>query len=275
MRGWCLGAVMLAVGVSAHAQEYLSPPPDVASPITDHLAFRAIYFLGKVTTHARFDPNANIDNGLGTDFTAEQLLGLTDKADQFRIELVFRLEDRNRLRVNFLDLRRGGDKELTAPLRFGNTTFNDGQAVQSELDYREFDLTYTYSFLKGSWYELGAGLGVQFLEAEADADVPSTPKLAKFSGAVPFGTPALDGTVLLDRHWSLNARAQYLHIAVQSGAGLWEDYHSDLQYRWRRNLAAGIGFEYQEIGLSLNHSNPAGQVRLKIVGPEAFLRASF
>jgi hypothetical protein len=275
MRSWWFGAVMLAVGVSAHSQEYLSPPPEAASPITDHLAFRAIYFLGKVTTHAQFDPSANINNGVGTNFTAEQLLGLSEKADQFRVELVFRLEDRNRLRVNFLDLRRAGDRELTQQLQFGNTTFNVGEAVQSEFDYREFDLTYTYSFLKGRWYELGAGLGVQLLEAEADADVAATPRFAKFSGAGPFATPALDGTIVFDRHWSLNARAQYLHIAVKSAGGLWEDYHGDLQYRWRRNLAAGLGFEYQEIGLNLNHSNPAGLVRLKLVGPEAFLRASF
>jgi hypothetical protein len=275
MRAWWLGAVTLAVGASAHAQEYLSPPPDVASPITDHLAFRAIYFLGKVTTHAQFDPSANINNGLGTNFTAEQLLGLTDKADQFRVELVFRLEERNRLRVNFLDLRRDGDKELTEQLQFGNTAFNTGETLLSQFDYREFDLTYTYSFLKGSWYELGAGLGAQLLETEADADVPATPRFENFSGSSVFGTPALDGTVLLDRHWSLNARAQYLHVALKSAAGLWEDYHADLQYRWRRNLAAGVGFEYQEVGVKLNNSNPAGQVRLKIVGPEAFLRASF
>lgn len=267
MRAWWLAAVTLAVAVSAHAQEYLSPPPAVASPITDYLALRAIYFLGKVTTHAQFNPSGNINNGLGTNFNAEQLLGLTDKADQFRVELIFRLEERDRLRVNFLDLRRGGDKDLTQPLQFGNVAFNTGQAVQSELDYREFVLTDTYSFLKGSWYELGAGLGVQLLEAESDVDVPSTPRYVRESGATLFGTPALDGTVLLDRHWSLNARAQYLHLARQTVAGLWEDYHGDLQYRWRRNLAAGLGFEYQEIGVD--------QVRLKIVGPEAFLRASF
>jgi hypothetical protein len=263
------------VGVTAHGQEYLSPPPDIASPITDHLAFRAIYFLGKVTTHAQFDPSANINNGIGTNFTAENLLGLTDKADQFRFELVFRLEDSNRLRVNFLDLRREGDATLQVPLQFGNTSFTIGQDVHSELDYREMDITYTYSFVRTSRFELGAGLGVQLLEADATAEVPNTPKFAQFSGAGPFGTPALDTTVLLDRHWSLNARAQYLHVAIQSAGGLWEDYHGDLQYRWRRNLAIGLGFEYQEIGLNLNHSNPAGDVRLKLVGPEAFLRASF
>ena len=129
--------------------------------------------------------------------------------------------------------------------------------------------------IRAARYELGAGLGLQLLDAEANASVPATPKFSDFSGAGPFATPAIDGTVLLDRHWSLNARAQYLHVTFESVGGLWEDYHGDLQYRWRRNLAAGLGFEYQEIGVNLNHSNPAGVVRLRIAGPEAFLRASF
>jgi hypothetical protein len=275
MRSWWLGAVLLTVGVSAHAQEYLSPPPDVASPITDHLAFRAIYFLGKVSTHSQFDPSNGDNDGLGTNFTAEHELGLTNKADQFRVELMFRLEDRSRLRVNFLDLRREGDKQLSENLQFGNTTFTVGSVVQSEFDYREMDVTYTYSFLRAARYELGAGVGLQLLDAEANASVPATPKFSDFSGAGPFATPAIDGTVLLDRHWSLNARAQYLHVTFESVGGLWEDYHGDLQYRWRRNLAAGLGFEYQEIGVNLNHSNPAGVVHLRIAGPEAFLRASF
>jgi hypothetical protein len=272
MRLWWLGAVLLSFGVEAMAQEYLSPPPADASPITDHFAFRAIYFLGKVGTTERFDPTQTMP---GTTFSAERTLGLTDRADQFRAEIVFRLEDRNRLRVNWLDLRREGDTVAQQDIQYATQTFLVGDEVKSELDYREMDLTYTYSFLRYSRFELGAGLGVQFIEAEADAQVPNTATFANFSGAVPFATPAIDTTLLIVKHWSLNARAQYLHLTVGSTNALYEDYHTDLQYRWKRNLAIGLGYEYQEIGLDLERSNPAGLIHLKLSGPEVSLRASF
>jgi len=272
MRLRWLGAVLLSFAVEASAQEYLSPPPDDASPITDHFAFRAIYFLGKVGTTERFDPTETTP---GTTFSAEHSLGLTDRADQFRAEIVFRLEDRNRLRVNWLDLRREGDTIVQQDIQYATTNFVTGEEVKSELDYREMDLTYTYSFLRFSRFEFGAGLGVQFIEAEADAQVPNTSQFANFSGAVPFATPAVDTTFLIARHWSLNARAQYLHLTVGSTSGLLEDFHGDLQYRWKRNLAIGLGYEYQEIGLDLEKNNPAGLVHLKINGPEVSLRASF
>jgi hypothetical protein len=272
MRLWWIGAGLLTIAIQAKSQEYLSPPPADPSPITDHLAFRAIWFEGKVGTNARFDPSQTTP---GTYFSAEQTLGLTDRADQFRAELVFRLEDRDRLRVNWLDLRRSGDTIVTENIQYGTETFLSGEEVKSELDYREMDVTDTYSFLRYRRFELGAGLGVQLIEAEADAEVPNTSRYANFSAEVPFVTPAIDTTYLIAKHWSLNARAQYLHATISSTSALYEDYHGDLQYRWKPNLAIGLGFEYQEISLDLERNNPAGLIRLKLDGPEVSLRASF
>jgi hypothetical protein len=272
MRSWWFGAVMLTFGVGADAQEYLSPPPSDPSPITDHMAFEAIYFLGKVSTDAQINPSSTV---AGTSFNAERTFGLTDRANQFQAEILFRLEQRNRLRVSFFDLRRGGDTTVTQSVQYGSQNFTVGEEVKSEIDFRQFDLTYTYSLLRAKRYELGLGLGVQFLEAEADAEVPSTPKFDNFSGVIPFATPALDGTFLIARHWSFNARAEYLRVSVRSTSGLMEDYHGDLQYRWRSALAIGVGYEWRYIGLNLERTNPSGDVRLKVNGPEAFLRASF
>jgi len=264
--------VILLAGAQAHAQEFIGASPGDASPITDHMAFSAIYYFGKVKTQAQFDPSQTVP---GTRFNAEREFGLTDRANQFRAEVMFRLEDRNRLRVSFLDVRRGGDVILNQNIQYGAANFVAGDPVKSELDYRQFDVTYTYSFLKGTWYELGAGLGVQFLEAEASADVPGTSKISTFSGAVPFATPAVDGTVLLDRHWSFNARAEWLRIDVKSTSALLDDLHADVQYRWRRALAMGVGYQWNLILLDLANTNPSGQVHLRVNGPEVFLRASF
>lgn len=270
MRLWWLGVVLLAVGVRADAQEFLSPPPADPSPITDHLAFRAIYFFGRVDTQAQFNGSNNV---AGTPISAESDLGLTDRADQFRAELLVRLAERGHLRVSFLDLRRQGDKTLDQTLQFGNQTFQIGERVKSEFDYRQMEVAHTYSFLRGSWYDLTAGFAVQLAEAQASAEVPATPKYQNFSGAGLFGTPLIDGTILLVRHWSLNARGEYLRISVHNVAGLLADFHGDLQYRWRRALAFGVGYEWQNIERDLNSNS--GQIRLKISGPEAFVRVSY
>ncbi len=277
MRRWLFGAVMFSIGVTADAQEWIRPPPSDPSPITDHMAFRAIWFMGQVSTRAQINPM--VFNGVptppGTNFSAEHELGLTDKAQQFRAELMFRLEDRNRLRVGFLDLRRNGDTVVGENILFGTQVFTTGEEVKSEVDYQQFDVAYTYSLLRGKRYELGVGVGAQFIQASAQGTVSVPSKFERFDGSTPFAEPLVDGTFLIARHWSFNARAQYLHVTIDSTSGLMEDYHADIQYRYHTALGIGIGYEWQRTKLYLSRTDLSGTIDLKIHGPEVFLRASF
>jgi hypothetical protein len=248
------------------------PQPSTPSPITDHFALRAIYFAGRVRTNAQFDSPTT---GLGTAFSAEQTLGLSDRTDQARAELIFRLENRNRLRFDFLDLRRSGEAEITEPLQYGDQLFKASSLLESEVDWRQTDFTYTYSFLRTDRFELGLGAALHLIQAEATAQVPNTPERAVYSEAGPFVTFAADGTVRIDRHWSLNARGQYFKVTINNNNGELAIYHADIQYRWRNDFALGIGYEREHVYVDLLHTNPSGYVQLDINGPELFARLSF
>jgi hypothetical protein len=281
MRSWWLGPVLLALSATAHADphpdtspdSYLPPPPlPPASPITDHFALIIDLFWGKVSTFGRFDSATGVQ---GTPFTGERDLGLSDKEHDVRIEVMFRLEDRSRVRVDFLDSRRQADKNIDRTLQYGDQLFLIDDPVHSEFDWRQIDITYTYSFLRTERFELGAGLGIDLLQAEAIAQIPKTQQYANFNGAGPFATLALDGTWLIAKHWSFNARGQYLKVSVGSVSGMMGDYHADFQYRWKRNVAFGLGYEYQEAELDVRNNNPSGVLRLSFSGPQLFGRVSF
>jgi hypothetical protein len=273
MRSRWLAAVLLMGGGMAYADDYSPPPPPpIASPITDHVALRAAFSWARVSTSGHVDPQVGVP---GTEFNAEQLLGLPDKAYQPRIELIFRLEERSRLRVNFLDVRREGDATVSQTLVFGQQTYLPGTAVHSELDWRQEDFTYTYSFLRGEHYELGAGIGAHLVEAEAITVVPDTPRRTDFSGATPFATVALDGTWRFARHWALTARGQYMKVTINSDSGALGIYHADVQYRWRYNVAFGAGYEREQMRFDLTRGSPSGEVTMNVAGPEAFARVSF
>ena len=141
----------------------------IASPITDHFALRGGFFWGSVDTFGRFDSAKGVE---GTPFTAEHDLGLTDQARQIDVEIIFRLEERSRLRVNFLDTRRQAERTINRNIQYGDVTFLVDNLVQSQFDWRQMDLTYTYSFLRSERYELGAGIGVHLIEADATRRSP-------------------------------------------------------------------------------------------------------
>ena len=189
-------------------------PPPPASPITDHLALNAGFMWGRVNTFGQFNggqANSGAPLIAGTPLTAEQTLGLTNQSYQPQLELIFRLEERNKLRVDWFDLRRNGEVLLSNALQVGDQAFLAGQSLQSMLNWRQMDITYTYSFLRRERFELGAGLGVHFLEAEARVQVPTSPQLTDYSQAGPFATSgvswhlAVRESLVAECAWAIHA----------------------------------------------------------------------
>ena len=278
MRQPCLIAALWAVSAAALAQQSpLDPPPRVppppASPITDRLAIRAGAFIGSVSTQGHVDdPNSATP---GTQISLEQDLGLTPDVHQGRVEFIFRLRERHRVRVDMWEVNRSAVATPSSDIVYGNIVLTPADQVDSTFDWRQIDVTYTYSVLRGARYELGAGIGAHGIQGESDERVWARGLHESFTGAGPFATLALDGTWLITKRFSFNARAQYLSLNFNSNSGALGDYHADVQFRWRQNLAFGIGYESTHARVQVRNNNPNGEMTFDTHGAELFVRASF
>ena len=256
-------------------RELLQPPKkgQQASPITDRFALRVSYFAPRIDTFLRLDRSTG---QAGTELRVENDLGLEDKSNLARMEMTFRLREKNRLRVDYLKLTRYGDKILNQTIRFGDQTFLVSERAQTQLDYRNLGLTYTRSVLYFDRFELGVGLGISLLEAHAKGEVVARNVREKEDGVAPYPTLALDSTWRISKRWSFNARGQTLTAHLSDFTGSMSDYHGDIQYRWARNFAFGIGYELLRIrATSTSTKNMPGRFDQDIKGPELFIRASF
>ena len=56
---------------------------------------------------------------------------------------------------------------------YGDQTFRVNERVNSEFDWRSFDLTWLFSFIRNDRFELGTGIGMHFIQAETSAAVPA------------------------------------------------------------------------------------------------------
>ena len=260
-----------AVSIASVAQQ--ERPPEPASPITDRFDLRASAFYGAVKTRARIDDSAT--GAPGTEFSGEDDFHLSPRARQVRAEFMFRLRDRNRLRVDMWQLTRDAFGSPTRTINYGSSSFTPADVVASRFDWQQINFTYTYSFLRRSRFELGVGLGLHLLQAEAEASVAARGVHEDLSGSGPFATLALDGTWRITRRFAFSARAQYLSIEASSITGGLGDYHADLQFRWRPNLAFGLGYEKTQTQLDVIRGNPSGLMRLDTRGPDLFARVSF
>jgi hypothetical protein len=286
MRIWFAVAAMLFLALVAtgaasaadqpKASDLLKPNTqrEISSPITDRFALRVTYFAPSIDTQLRLDPDDPTMSG--TVLVAENDLGMADHESQARMEMIIRLRERNRLRVEYFKLSRFGDQTLTQPVVFGNQTFNVNDRVESMIEWRSLGLTYTRSFWRAERFEIAGGLGIAILEARVKGAVAA--RNIREERSSPGGVPtlALDGTWRISKRWSLNGHGQRFAAHAGRFQGAMGDYHADLQYRWRSNFALGLGYTRLQTAIDVvDGSDFSGRFHQDVAGPELFIRASF
>jgi hypothetical protein len=220
----------------------------------------------------RYDNSAG---ALGTELTGEKDLGLDDELNQATLEMMFRMLDRHRIRADFFQLKRNGTAQLTRQVQFGDDTYTASDQVVTTSDIRFFGLTYTYSFIHAERFEFSAGVGLHLFQVEGMTSVPARRLQQDFDAAGPFPTLAVDGTYRVTKRFSLNARAQYFGVGIDTVDGSLGIYHADVQFRAWPNLAFGLGYTKTSLHVDSTDDSFSGRLFIDVKGPEAFARVSF
>ncbi len=244
----------------------------LASPLTDYFALRLTYFQPALSTDGRFDSDAGT---VGTPFSGEDDLGLDDEANQGRMELAFRMRERHLLRVDYFKLSRYGENTLTRPINFRNQVFRANDRVATNLDWRMLGFNYTWMALRRESYEFGVGAGLHLAEADSRAEVRARNIRETGSGTVILPTLGIDGTWRFARRWSVGGFLRYLSVSTGDGDGSFADYHFDVQYRWKPNVAVGLGYSAISLDAEVSEADLPGKLAIEAAGPELFFRVSF
>ncbi|HYJ41109.1 MAG TPA: hypothetical protein VEW08_09975 [Steroidobacteraceae bacterium] len=265
---------------------------EVASPVSDRFFVRMSAFGASPETNLRVDPTSpavfiippppapQVPINLpppGTELVAEEDLGLDDQIEQARMEFDIRMGERNHLRIDYFKIARFGEVIVTDPIDFGDSTFDTDDIVRTNFDWRVLSLTYTYSLFKAERFEAGAGIGVHVIEAHAEMKQPGTLNNEKFDEVAPFATIAFNASYRISKRWSITARGQTFEYSKDEITGRLSDFHGDIQFRWHKNLAVGIGYTQlrYELEREPEPSNKPALFDMSVPGPEIFFRASF
>jgi len=278
-----LAAVLLAIPAMpalADRDPYSGAPlppskHEPASPITDHFYIRAAYYAPKFNTDFRVDPSNAPPGTTGTPVNGENDLGLPHRQQKGRVDFMFRLRERNKVRVDYYETDRSGSQVLANDIVFGNETFPAGQLTQTTFNLQQFDITYTYSFIRNSRFEVGSGLAAYFLQIDVIGQVPAQNLRQEVTGASPFPALPLDLTWVMSSRWAATAQAAYLRINHHNRGGWYLDSHADIQYRWVNNFTVGAGYASIRADVHNTGGNFPGVVNMTIRGPQVFVRFSF
>jgi hypothetical protein len=254
--------------------EVLKPESlEIPSPVTDHFYVRGIYFQPSVTTLLRLDAS---DGSEGTLLSAEDDLGLDDTLNQARMEIDMRMSRHHHFRFDFFKVSRFQQQTLPRDIQFGDFTFTEGTLFRTKLDWRTFSITYVYAPLQTERVEMGFLHGLHIVQTKAEGSEPGTLNRESASEVGIYPTFGLGGSVRLSRRFSFTARGQVFVIAGREDfSATMADFHADLQFRWHKNLAIGLGYTKLQNELELFDIDQTLLFNMNTSGPELFFRASF
>ncbi len=165
--------------------------------------------------------------GEGTEFDAEDVLGVSGTSFQPRAALRWRPGKRHELELGYLRAVRSADKVLRDTLVVADTTFDAGLRLNSNLRTSQAFLTYRYSFRARPESQIGAavGLGAIFLKSELDATAATTQgasdtAIVERSKTSSFTAPTLSlglyGRWKLGEKWYLESDARGVYFKVEN-----------------------------------------------------------
>jgi hypothetical protein len=251
----------------AHADGYPSP--------TDE---RVQVSLGVVRTSTTTDVQLNSSAGVpGTSLNAESTFGLDSSDFEPKAEVTLRAGERSRIRFDYFYLDRTGSAVMTQPIVFRDVTFQVGDPVQTTFSVRTLSIAYEYSFLHTQKYEVAAVLGVSDTDISTLAKVSTQTRHVSQSEdqAGPFPTAGLDATYVFSKRFYVNAHGQYMKVNIDDLQGSLGLYEFDALYRYRPNVALGLGYNSVRAHLLSHQASQSGYFDLDTSGPVFFVRVSF
>lgn len=242
--------------------------------IDDRFGLQASLMYSSSSTVARLDAT---DGTLGTEFNAEDDLGLPKSELIARGEAWFRMRERHRARIGtyFIPLDRTGTTTLTRDISFGDETFLTGEEVTSRIKLEVFSLTYVYSVIRNERVEAGISLGFDVVGFEAEASVPSRLRTEREERSGPAPRAGLEATFRINPRFYAEARGQYVKVDIDDVEGSLLAYELNVLYRMTPNITFGLGFLGLDVAVDSMNPGDTGKFDLSTTAPQLFARVGF
>lgn len=115
---------------------------------------------GGYLTDFSTDASVGTESRIGTTIQAEDELGVDPDQSIFRLEGLFRFNERHSIDFGYWEVTRNGSQSLDREIEFEDITFDFGASIESEADVSYFRLGWRYSMVRSDRGEAGFSAGV-------------------------------------------------------------------------------------------------------------------
>jgi hypothetical protein len=207
--------------------------------------------------------------GLGTTVDFAKTLNGQREDSLWRLDTQYRFNPRHSVGFSYYDVKRKGNRTLTADINIDDTVYKAGADVYSEINIGLYRFNYNYSFHHDDKVELAAQVGFYFADLGLKFQATCTGAAAcagqsagaKTSLVAPLPTLGF----LVNYHFTpkLTGQANFNWFYVEAGSfkGAMSEMYMGLEYRLFKNF--GLGAAYNRLDIDLKN-RPQGSTGWRI-----------
>ena len=154
--------IVLALGLLFAGPSVVSAEETTTSEMTDKLMIRGgwAYVFGATANVSVGGPAL----GIGTNIDLTNTLGVDTCTDAFRLDGLYRFNDRHAIGLSWYRVGLSGEKSPTRIFSSETKLSSAGAATQTSLSFNIYRLLYNYSFYRNEKVELGVSPGLYMMK---------------------------------------------------------------------------------------------------------------
>jgi len=235
------------------------------APLQDKLMIRGgwAYVFGATANVAVGGPVLGV--GTNVDFT--QTLGGDSSTDAFRIDTLYRFNERHAIGFSWYRVGLSGDKLLTQQIQIRDQIIQAGASTQTSLSFNTYRLIYNYSFYRNDKVELGVSPGLYMMKTNfsfAGQGTVQLPNSSPTPGSVilvneqltlPLPSIGLVANYNITPKLQFQSRYDVFYLSIGNYAGSMFEFYAGLEYRIVNHFAMGAAFDRLQADLRGNGHN--------------------
>lgn len=250
-----------------------SLPAVAANPLDEEgFSFKLGGFYSSADTTLRVDSSGG---AFGTSISLEDDLGYEKDKMLPVLDAVWRINPRHRIELGYLRLARDAQKTISGEIRFGDSVFPVSTNVNSRFDSDVWRLSYGWSFYRDGPNELSLLLGLHTTAFKVKLEGSGGTVSEAADRTIPLPVIGLQGSWAPAPSWRVNGYAQVFAIEYGDYEGNLVSGALNVEYRFERNYALGVGYMFNDYGIDVTKGRLRGSFDYKFSGPVGYVTVGF
>jgi hypothetical protein len=231
-------------------------------------------FLTDLNTELRLDS----DTGLGTVVNVENLLGLQDTSNVFRMDAFYRIRPKHRVDFTYYDLTRSSTSQIQGQIDLPNQVIPIDTVVESNFDIRFLKGGYSYSFLQDDRMDLGLSVGVYVAQVDIGIRATNTNVETQQDVTAPLPVFGLRGDFAITPKLFYKNSLEFFYLKIGDYTGSVIDLNMKLEYNLFKHLGLGVGYNFLGVKIENDDSTLAdfaGNLELDYSGLQLYGKLYF